>query len=108
MNEISLKRYIDLLAKWIFIADQRWEIEEWLEHDGREYDTDDVNDICIELWIKHLNALNEDPWANGQHYGDCTQVPMACFRCIVDEYYERAEEEIKKHIGVKYGGKVSL
>jgi len=101
MNEITFKRWVDLLAKWIFIADQRWEVEDFLDREGREYDSEDVNDMIVELWIKHLQALQEDPWANGRHYGDCTQVPMSCFRCIVDEYYERAEKEIKKFIGVK-------
>ena len=94
-------RYVDLLAKWMFIADQRWEIEDFLENEGRDYSSNYVNELIVELWIKHLNALNEEPWANGQHYGDCTQVPMSCFRCIVDEYYEKAEREIRKHIGEK-------
>lgn len=98
MNDVTQNRYVDLLAKWIFIADQRWEVEQFLDDEGREYDTDEVNDIITELWIKHLGALKEDPWANGQHYGDCTQVPMSCFRCIVDEYYKRAEEEIERFV----------
>jgi hypothetical protein len=98
MNDVAQNRYVDLLAKWIFIADQRWEIEDFLDRDGRDYDDEYVNEIIIELWIKHLNALKEEPWVNGQHYGDCTQVPMSCFRCIVDDYYKRAEEEIKRFV----------
>lgn len=39
-----------------------------------------------------FNAVDTDPtWANGRHEGDCTQAPMTCQRCLVEEFEEKAE-----------------
>lgn len=95
---MNKEKIIDILAKWIFIADSRWEIEDALDDTGQDFDDDEVNEIASNMWLKHLRALSEEPWSDGKHCGDCTNVPMSCFRCIVDEYYKKAEEEFRLHI----------
>jgi len=93
------KKLIDLIAKWIFIADHRWEVENALYEKGVNYDIDEINDEIEILWKKCLKALKEEPWSNGRHHGDCTQLPVTCFRCMIEDYYRRAREEIVKNIG---------
>ena len=36
-------------------------------------------------------ALDEEPWANGKHHGDCTKQPETCTRCM----FEDAEKEAR-------------
>jgi len=88
--------YIDLLAKWMFIADQRSEVECWMEEDKKAWTSDEVNNIIIDQWNNYLKALNEEPWKDGKHEGDCTTVPMTCIRCLVERYYKCAKEEVEK------------
>ena len=37
-------------------------------------------------------SLDEEPWADGKHEGDCTKQPMTCIRCMI----EGAEDEARK------------
>jgi len=47
-------------------------------------------------WDKWVAALNEEPWANSKHAGDCTNEPQTCIRCLVESYYRDADLIIEK------------
>lgn len=38
------------------------------------------------------SALDEEPWANGQHSGDCTKRAHTCIRCMFERAEARARE----------------
>lgn len=44
-----------------------------------------------EMFFRQVNSLDSPPWERGKHYGDCTNVPMTCNRCLVDDYRTRAK-----------------
>ncbi len=52
----------------------------------------------IRMFRQIATGIEEDskdnPWINGQHYGDCTGVPMSCNRCIVEDLRKRAKEAL--------------
>lgn len=39
------------------------------------------------MWL----SLDDDEWGDGRHEGDCTKKPFTCHRCLVEDYYERAQ-----------------
>lgn len=41
---------------------------------------------ALERWNIYKKSLNKPPWSNGRHSGDCTDEPIACKRCIVEEF----------------------
>lgn len=44
-------------------------------------------------WMRRYEtALNEEPWVDGKHCGDCTKQPMSCARCFIESYEEKAAE----------------
>jgi len=56
--------------------------------DDLDYDNptkDDIADIK-NRWVKHFRPSTET-----DHCGDCTNEPMACTRCITEEYMDRAK-----------------
>jgi hypothetical protein len=37
-------------------------------------------------WTRRLEqALDEEPWADGKHSGDCTKTAHTCTRCVIEE-----------------------
>jgi DNA-directed RNA polymerase subunit N (RpoN/RPB10) len=41
-------------------------------------------------WINYTQ--NDEAWKNGGHCGDCTKVPMTCFRCMCESRLETARK----------------
>lgn len=37
-------------------------------------------------------ALDEEPWADGHHSGDCTKKPYTCMRCVIERHEAKARE----------------
>lgn len=68
-------------------------LETWTNTD------EDVADLTDE----HLKSLGEKwrkEWLPGrysEHCGDCTNVPMACHRCIMDELFKNAERILRSN-----------
>jgi hypothetical protein len=62
-----------------------------LENDLSEYSEKDFK-TSINHWKYMKSLLDESPWDNGKHRGDCTQEPFTCQRCIMESYYNRAEK----------------
>lgn len=40
--------------------------------------------------------LNDEPWRDGKHLGDCTGDPCPCSRCIYEGLIEEAQEILQK------------
>jgi hypothetical protein len=53
-------------------------------------------DYAMRRWNQAVNAVVNGTWKKGVHCGDCTNVPSACWRCIVEEYITKAEKLIKE------------
>lgn len=43
-------------------------------------------------WIKYTES--SDTWKDGHHCGDCTKVPMTCFRCLCESHLSIANKFI--------------
>lgn len=48
-------------------------------------------DKATEFWAKWKSELKENP----EHFGDCTNEPVSCMRCLVEDYYRRVDEIIE-------------
>lgn len=47
----------------------------------------------VEIWKSYINAVNTDEcWKDGNHCGDCTKVPMTCFRCMCENRLKNARK----------------
>jgi hypothetical protein len=90
------KKLLNFMAMWLYIADYRGEYEEMMDSQNRDWDGPELNDMLRENWKHLVEGLELEPWNDGQHYGDCTRIPVTCLRCVIDEYYERADIEIAK------------
>lgn len=42
--------------------------------------------------MRMIESLNDPEWADGKHFGDCTNYPMTCMRCLIDGFKEEAGE----------------
>lgn len=42
-------------------------------------------------WQRCLASLDEKPWANGRHCGDCTKQALTCMRCLIEGFQEAAD-----------------
>lgn len=75
-------------------------LETWTNTD------EDVADLTDE----HLQSLGQKwrkEWLPGryaEHCGDCTNVPMACHRCIMDELFKNAERILRSNACVSHAG----
>ena len=38
------------------------------------------------------SSLDNEPWANGKHSGDCTKTAHTCSRCFIENYEEQADK----------------
>lgn len=56
--------------------------------------TDFIEAEASVVWTRRLfDSCDTDPlWANGRHDGDCTNQPMTCTRCVVEEWEAKARE----------------
>lgn len=54
------------------------------------------------IWARGIeNSVENDPlWADGHHFGDCTNQPQTCSRCFL-ETYERLVRETEE-VGLEY------
>ena len=44
-------------------------------------------------WMRRIeSSLDEEPWANGKHSGDCTQTAHTCARCFIEDFERQADE----------------
>jgi len=42
------------------------------------------------------DPLEEEPWKDGKHLGDCTNDPCSCCRCLYEESIEDVKKELNK------------
>ena len=72
---------IEIIAFMLFL-------EGWLSEDHS------LSDIDYDSLIRYKNKwINEwKPELTGIHCGDCTNIPMACTRCHVEYYFEKAKK----------------
>ena len=47
---------------------------------------------ALRFWNQMKQGLNEEPWKDGKHYGDCIKVPCICMRCYFDDFYKIAKD----------------
>lgn len=48
-----------------------------------------VNEVA-DRWKAYFKvAINDNAWNNGKHAGDCTHIPMTCFRCMCEEQLKK-------------------
>ena len=76
----------DRLAFALYYSDYVW------EHDLRYPVGPREVECALRMWNGYIKSINKEPWAYGEHAGDCTKEPMACFRCLVEEFYEDADK----------------
>lgn len=55
-------------------------------------------DEAEDFWLKWKRALLFEPYADGQHFGDCTKEPQTCMRCLVEDYYRQADEILQYEV----------
>lgn len=54
---------------------------------------DDMTPEQAVAFSRRLEAgLDEDPWSDGRHCGDCTSQPMTCTRCLIEDAEREARE----------------
>ena len=53
---------------------------------------------CRSFFENVLKDLDEEPWKDGGHCGDCTSMACTCSRCAYESYLEDARKEIKKYM----------
>lgn len=49
-------------------------------------------DDCRDWWEWLVGMLDDEPWKDGKHLGDCTKVAATCFRCIAEQYRGYAQQ----------------
>lgn len=64
---------VEMLSIALFVADT-------VAMDGAEMPS------AVNTWRDLRAMLNEPPYANGGHAGDCIRVPQSCIRCLIDGY----------------------
>lgn len=53
------------------------------------------NEELKTIWKGCIHATQtEECWKDGAHAGDCTHVPMTCFRCLCEDRVEKARKYI--------------
>lgn len=63
---------------------------DWLQEWDLSPSEQNMRDALAD-WEKQKARLNMEPWVNGKHAGDCTDVPMACHRCWKEMYEKQAK-----------------
>jgi len=58
------------------------------------YDEEEDTETARYFWNMWKEGINEE------HFGDCTNEPNTCTRCLAELYYERAEELINLITGM--------
>jgi len=52
---------------------------------------------CKQFFDMHISEIQkQEYWKSGKHLGDCTHHATTCFRCLVEEYYDRAIAHFKE------------
>lgn len=47
-------------------------------------------------WMRRMESgLDEEPWKDGKHSGDCTKTAHTCSRCFIESYERKAAEMLK-------------
>jgi len=71
----------DKLAFIIFYIENLWD-------DDLDYSEEQLKEY-YDKWVKDfLPSINE------KHFGDCTNAPMTCMRCVLDEFYNHVDNLI--------------
>ena len=45
---------------------------------------------AVDFWARWKAELAKNP----EHFGDCTKEPQTCNRCLIEDYYEQADQII--------------
>jgi hypothetical protein len=99
---------IDAIALMNMVEDNLWLKGEKILINGVEKDlgTDSENSTVEEeaaRWKSYFDtATTENAWKDGKHWGDCTKVPMTCFRCLCEEQLRKARKFILYINGTEY------
>ena len=90
--EEEKEKTIDRIAFALFYQDYIWDNDIDNSLDYKEIES------ALKMWNQLISALNEPPWDNGKHMGDCTDVPITCTRCVIEEFFSKA----KKILNINY------
>ena len=81
---MSDEEVLEKISFALFYADYTW------EHGVPMDRLEECMPKVLERWNIYKESLNKPPWSNDRHSGDCTKEPIACKRCIIEEYRDPA------------------
>jgi hypothetical protein len=59
---------------------------QWFLEERDEKPSEETLGSARKFWDQLYDSLNERPFRNGQHYGDCVKVPCSCTRCFLENF----------------------
>ena len=94
----------EVAAVFFFLEDYTMQFldnTKFSELDGVFPEWDDFETARM-AYSNFVNELDNKPWNDGQHCGDCTNVPFTCTRCLVEGYREPAQKWLREFTGDHY------